>query len=193
MPGMMTSLTRRSVALEQASCRRSWCWSDSDRRGLYWLIAEEVVLGPESPLSSRGAGDVVGQVPEAKGSAEEVLQAALDSSGWCVARAAPVAVGQDVGGATFVVRSRVISSVSAVGSPCGHGSSGPELGAAGRREEPAFARGLAEAEAARAPDADVEVLEAVEHLGHRVADPVVVRKNAEDPEFIRTSATGIYN
>ena len=41
-------------------------------------------------------------------------------------------------------------------------------------QEAALAGGLAEAEAVRVADARVEVLEAVEHLRHRVADPVVV-------------------
>jgi hypothetical protein len=50
----------------------------------------------------------------------------------------------------------------------------PELGASGGRQESAFAGGLAEAEAVRAADARVEILETVKYPSHRVADPVVV-------------------
>lgn len=49
-----------------------------------------------------------------------------------------------------------------------------ELGAVRGSQEDTFPRGLVDAEAVRVPGSRVEVVEPVEHLGHRVADAVVV-------------------
>jgi hypothetical protein len=76
-----------------------------------------VYWGLKPPVSSSDLGDVVGQVAEPEGGAAEVFEPSVDGLGGSVRGAGTIEVGQDVCGALFRVRPRMVTSLSTAGTP----------------------------------------------------------------------------